>query len=280
MWHDHNHWRCYECQFPDCLGCKAAGRRSSNPSVAVPQSALIDDKDAPHGPGYYCTDCKFPPCECGARRVNPHGRWRFKPYKCDKCRLEGGGKRCLKCNVPVSKATRVVKDPKAPEGPGHYCLACHYPPCDCGAQRKDPRSNDAFTPFECGLCEKAEGKRCLSCNAPVSKTSRMVKDPKAPKGPGYYCSACQYPPCGCGTQRKFQRPNDAFTRFDCGLCERTCQMCTRKATGCKLIEDEKAPNGTGYYCATCLSPPCGCGAKRSRFNIRFAFKRFVCTRCP
>ena len=53
-------WRCYTCQYPNCLKCAASGK-DTRPMYAIPHNALVDGQ-------YHCLDCRYPPCKCCARR--------------------------------------------------------------------------------------------------------------------------------------------------------------------------------------------------------------------
>ena len=148
-------WRCYECQYPKCVKCAASGK-DTRPMYAVPHNALVDGQ-------YYCLDCRYPPCKCGARRQNPGGRNRFKEYTCDRCANEAY---CKWCQIQKPKQDFNVRE------------CWHALP----------------------ICRECQDAECYNCKKRFVLGDDGTTIPKDDTRPDYlYCSngnpSCRYPKC-------------------------------------------------------------------------------------
>ena len=188
----HNKWRCFECKFPECVGCKQQGFPNVRPTVPIPPDTSMEFKGHPgafEGAGHYCNDCRYPACKHGNRRQGgTASRWIFHDYNCPQCIADEHKTTCLKCKRQCEPGSlRLVEHARAPNGRGYYCLDCHFLACHNEKRQECQVSARMFEEFKCEKClsevQLSETKKCLRCEAPMPAKSRQTTHARAPEGP-------------------------------------------------------------------------------------------------
>ena len=222
-------WRCYNCQFPACKQCSATGRGDNRPLHAVPHNALSDDPIAPHGPGYYCETCRFPSCQCGARRATLHSKVRFKQYICEECTekvaSDDSTKICKSCNK--TKQAKHFCTGKTGTRRRSTCMECEgrNKVCHRCTMSKSVAAFGILGTHRLTICIECEAAICHACSV---QFRYGTEGHPILKGRGQdwlhpYCSdRCKYPVCqtqGCDAERPRKLSSYAFHNLPQWWCE-------------------------------------------------------------
>ena len=140
----YKHGLCGPWCLPQCCRCEEYVRKPWN----------RNDRHYP----YCSTDCRYPPCECGASRpAGTHYVWhnyeqaqKKKPWSCGECA-------CAYCGTLGLKADRGGGARYCAEKPGKS--SCKWPPCTgCGTKRP-PISKYQYNAIGDWTCEKCRKKK-------------------------------------------------------------------------------------------------------------------------